>query len=471
MTSSDDLFVFYDTETTGLDINFSQIIQIGSVLTDSNFKILDELNLNSQVLPWVVPSPDAFLVHKQTDCLENGLSHFEMMRTLREKWLSWGKEKNLIFVSYNGHRFDEELVRRQFYWNLFDPYITNTNGNRRLDLMSLFQIIGNFFDSKIKVPKDAEENISLKLTDLAKENNISVKNAHDAIVDCMLMLNLMKKIKVEAPEALDAAIDGSSKNGNIQLSKTEPFCLLGEIYRKKKYIYPVIACGQNPNQTNQVALLDLYFDPKKMFDMSDYELSEQFGAGGGLKTISINKSIPLIPSEKVSDLNNFLDSPLKLLESRAQLVLENTDFQNRVCELLAINQRDYPPNKYLEQKVYERFPSNSDKLWMERFEISTWSEKAKLLNGFEDERFRDLSQRLINYLKPEFSSNKDKDTYHEFLKERLLTNGPWKMTLEKAISRTNSLKIDAEESKDYEKLKIIDSLLDHYQEKKILAEL
>ena len=167
MTSSDDLFVFYDTETTGLDINFSQIIQIGSVLTDSNFKILDELNLSSQVLPWVVPSPDAFLVHKQTDCLENGLSHFEMMRTLREKWLSWGKEKNLIFVSYNGHRFDEELVRRQFYWNLFDPYITNTNGNRRLDLMSLFQIIGNFFDSKIKVPKDAEENISLILTYLA----------------------------------------------------------------------------------------------------------------------------------------------------------------------------------------------------------------------------------------------------------------------------------------------------------------
>ena len=471
MATSDDLFVFYDTETTGLDINFSQIIQIGSVLTDSNFKILDELNLSSQVLPWVVPSPDAFLVHKQTECLEKGLSHFEMMRTLREKWLSWGKEKNLIFVSYNGHRFDEELVRRQFYWNLFDPYITNTNGNRRLDLMSLFQIIGNFFDSKIKVPKDAEENISLKLTDLAKENNISVENAHDAVVDCMLMLKLMKKIKVEAPEALDAAIDGSSKNGNIQLSKTEPFCLLGEIYRKKKYIYPVIACGQNPNQTNQVALLDLYFDPKKMFDMSDYELSEQFGAGGGLKTISINKSIPLIPSEKVLDLNNFLDSPLKLLESRAQLVLENTDFQNRVCELLAINQRDYPPNKYLEQKVYERFPSNSDKLWMERFEISTWSEKARLLNGFEDERFRDLSQRLINYLKPEFSSNKDKDTYHEFLKERLLTNGPWKMTLEKAISRTNSLKIDAEKSKDYEKLKIIDSLLDHYQEKKILAEL
>ena len=39
---------FYDTETTGLDINFSQIIQVGCVLTDNNFNILEELNLSSK---------------------------------------------------------------------------------------------------------------------------------------------------------------------------------------------------------------------------------------------------------------------------------------------------------------------------------------------------------------------------------------------------------------------------------------
>tara|TARA_B100000941_G_scaffold238011_1_gene181078 strand:- start:3102 stop:4517 length:1416 start_codon:yes stop_codon:yes gene_type:complete len=471
MSFTEDFFVFYDTETTGLDINFSQIIQVGCVLTDNNFNILEELNLSSKVLPWIVPSPDAFLVHRQTDCLEEGVSHYEMMKSLREKWLSWGRDKNLIFVTYNGHKFDEELVRRQFYWNLFDPYITNTNGNKRLDLMSLFQIIGNFYPTEIKIPEDEDENISLKLTDLAKENNIPTENAHDAVIDCMLMVNLMKKIKASAPEALIAAIKGSSKTGNIELTKTEPFSILGEIFRKKKYIYPVIACGQNPNQANQVALIDLYFDPKKMFEMTDYELSEQFGAGGGLKKISVNKSIPIMPVDRIKNINNFLDSPFELLESRAKQVAENLEFQNRVCEVMTINQREYPPNKYLEQKVYERFPSNSDKLWMERFEISTWAEKAKLLSGFEDERYRELSQRLINYLKPEFSSNKEKDNFHEFIKERLLTNGPWKMTLEKAISRTNSLRIDAEENKENEKLKIIDLLLQHYQQKKILSEL
>ena len=45
------------------------------------------------------------------------------------------------------------------------------------------------------------------------------------------------------------------------------------------------------------------------------------------------------------------------------------------------------------------------------------------------------------------------------------------MTLEKAISRTNSLKIEAEENKEKDKLEIINSLLNHFQEKKALSEL
>ena len=38
-------YVFNDTETTGLNINFSQIIQIGSILTSENFDQIDFNNL------------------------------------------------------------------------------------------------------------------------------------------------------------------------------------------------------------------------------------------------------------------------------------------------------------------------------------------------------------------------------------------------------------------------------------------
>ena len=63
-----------------------------------------------------------------------------------------------------------------------------------------------------------------------------------------------------------------------------------------------------------------------------------------------------MPVDRIKNINNFLDSRFDLLESRAKQVAENLEFQNRVCEVMTINQREYPPNKYLEQKVYERFP-------------------------------------------------------------------------------------------------------------------
>ena len=32
--------------------------------------------------------------------------------------------------------------------------------------------------------------------------------------------------------------------------------------------------------------------------------------------------------------------------------------------------------KIVEQKIYDGFSSDADKLWMERFEISTWDEES-----------------------------------------------------------------------------------------------
>jgi len=91
--NSDTCYIFTDTETTGLDINFSQIIQVGSLLTDEDLVVEKEHNLFSKLLPWVVPSPEAFLIHKKIECLnEESPSHYEMMLKLREDWLSWSSD-------------------------------------------------------------------------------------------------------------------------------------------------------------------------------------------------------------------------------------------------------------------------------------------------------------------------------------------------------------------------------------------
>ena len=100
--NADKCFIFTDTETTGLDINFSQIIQVGSILTDEDIQIEDKQDLDCNLLPWIIPSPEAFLVHKKTNSLgKSSMSHYDMMRELRDKWLSWSKERNPVFITYN----------------------------------------------------------------------------------------------------------------------------------------------------------------------------------------------------------------------------------------------------------------------------------------------------------------------------------------------------------------------------------
>ena len=111
--------IFYDTETTGTDINFSQIIQCGSVLTDAQLNIKDEQNIGSSPLPWVIPHPKAMLTNKKINSFKSNTSHYQMIKDIYDHWQSWSTNQPSIFVTYNGHRFDEELIRRQFWYNLF----------------------------------------------------------------------------------------------------------------------------------------------------------------------------------------------------------------------------------------------------------------------------------------------------------------------------------------------------------------
>ena len=467
MSEDNKLYVFNDTETTGLNTWFSQIIQIGSVLSDENFEVLEELDISSKVLPWVVPTVGAYKVHKQIDSLDNNMSHHDMMTILKDKWSEWSKEKNLIHVTYNGMKFDEELFRRQFYWNLYDPYMTNTNGANRIDLMVIMMIIANFYSDQINFPTDDDGRIKYKLELLAEKNGISAQNAHDAVVDCYLMINLLRVIKEKIPEVWNSAVLASSKAGCIELLNSEPFCMQGELYGGKKFTYPVVPCGQNPNNKNEIILADLYFDPKELFEMKDSELKGQFGRSGAFKKIAINKTIPLINSKKIPNLSSFLDVPEKQLEERAKLIRENIDFQERVSNILGDNQFNWPAQEIVEQRIYDGFPSEADKLWRDRFELAPWAEKVKLIEGFEDERYRELAERIVCYQKPEFASDEMIERFQSFVKTRLFSKGPWLkdrgQTLDQAIVEAETMLAENNNEEDVE---ILEKLLDHYREKK-----
>ena len=257
------------------------------------------------------------------------------------------------------------------------------------------------------------------------------------------MLELAKLILKNAKPVWQASIKGSSKIGNLEILQSEPFAMIGEVIRRKKFTYPVTFCGQNPKMNNEVAVADLYFDPDQLDELTDTELLEQIGnSGTAIRKVRINKSLPVMPSDQIPNIDRYLDIPHEQLIERAQKIKENVKLQTRVSELLASNQINYPSPKHLEQTVYSGFPSDADDLWMERFHTLPWEERSKVLDGFEDTRYKELAERLVCVNNPESVSVETLERYRNFVNQRLYDKGPWP-SLEKTLDKTRSMLIDA----------------------------
>lgn len=177
--------IFYDTETTGVkELDFLQVIQFACLQTSSDFQTLNSFEQICSPLPWTLVSPKALLVNKKSEIFKSDINHYQMISNVYKTWKEWTNIEPGIFITYNGIRFDEEVMRRQFYWNLYDPYFTNTNGNLRLDLFLKMFVIAHFYKKEFPIPLN-DSQISLKLEDLANALSIDTSNAHDALADCI----------------------------------------------------------------------------------------------------------------------------------------------------------------------------------------------------------------------------------------------------------------------------------------------
>ncbi len=54
-------YVFYDTETTGTDSTFDQILQFAAILTDDDLNELERFEIRCRLLLHVIPAPVAML--------------------------------------------------------------------------------------------------------------------------------------------------------------------------------------------------------------------------------------------------------------------------------------------------------------------------------------------------------------------------------------------------------------------------
>ena len=101
-----------------------------------------------------------------------------------------------MFLAYSGINFDSEVIKKEFFKCLKDPYIENTNNNVRHDALNVVRAAFAVDEKILNSELNEKGNVSMKLESLARLNGFDAKDSHSALVDTENTCNVLGLIKV-----------------------------------------------------------------------------------------------------------------------------------------------------------------------------------------------------------------------------------------------------------------------------------
>ena len=137
--------------------------------------------------------------------------------------------------------------------------------------MNIARAASLYIPTCLKIP---DGDGKFKLENLAPANNISSQDAHDAMADVIMTIEISKIIKNQFPEFWENSLLTSSKMGVIELLEKSNILCHHESYGGKIYPFVVKCIGKMviKNRTDQFILFDLKHDPDDYLSSSYSEL-------------------------------------------------------------------------------------------------------------------------------------------------------------------------------------------------------
>ena len=247
-------FITYDFETSGLDSWFDIPLDGAFILTDENFKQLDEFSFKIKLPLGIVPSPVALITHKaEIDKMHEGDSYYTAMSKLYNKAKEWGPA---CWLGYNSIKFDEKFLRMGLYKSIYNQYITNTNGSTRADLLPLMHCVKMFSPNSLSFPLTDEGKPIFKLDQLAPINNIP-HEAHRSMGDVVATLELSKLVKERCSDLWTLAMQTTKKLDILQRAdELVVFCHGGFNMQRNPDFSVYATIGANVNMNNELIVFN-----------------------------------------------------------------------------------------------------------------------------------------------------------------------------------------------------------------------
>ncbi len=433
-------FVFYDTETTGTNTTFDQILQFGAVKTDHDLRELERFEIRCRLLPNVVPSPGAMRLTGVTvdQLIDPHLpSHYEMVRAIKAKLDKWSPA---IFVGHNSIRFDEPLLRQALYKTLHVPYLTNTNGNSRSDSLRIMQALDLFQPDILTVPVNEKGRPTFKLDLLAPANGYNHDAAHDAMGDVEAMIHMCRILADRAEDHWSNFVRFAQKTAVLSFAEENEVFSFTDIFYGRTHSWMVTTLGPNPDYGSELLVFNLAVDPDQLADLPDSELIDRLATTPKpVRALRANACPCVLSYEDAPDHLRSRAPKIADLGNRAARIHNDEALVQRLISAFLATREPTEPFSHVEEQIYDEFTGDPDQKVMAEFHKAEWSARMEILARLSDDRVRLLGERLIHTEAPGVMSVRTRNAHDVALARRLMADEgavPW-LTLPKALADTD----------------------------------
>ena len=429
---------FLDTETSGIT-RYDCILSFALAMTDADFNTVERISIPVARPPHLVPHPKALLVNRvDLDQLDEGMRPRHAFAYLADV-LDGLARRGVTFIAHN-MSFDLRFIREGLFANLCDPYPMSRRGAGIADTLAMARAIATVDPGALTVPL-IDGKPSFRLGPLLRANGVVFDDdtAHDALTDAYGVRDLARLMRSRSPDLFDHLIAMSRRDHVLGFFEENPIFRHFTHFGAPRFpVSRLVTFGTEDR--NASVIIDLTVDPAPILAMNADELAAAMCALPRIiSVVRLNAMPVLLPVGVIKAADEPDDYTIA---ARSIAVALAPGFKERVQEALRIRGASFPSSVWVEDRLFEAFPSNSDRRLCAAFHAADCAEeRAAIALSFQDDRLREHARRLIHTETPELLSPSDRAGMDAWLADRLLTHGevPW-LTLHTAMAELAALR-------------------------------